>query len=32
MSERVRLLGGQLHLESTPGEGTRVEVVIPLKG
>jgi two-component system, NarL family, sensor kinase len=30
MSERVRLLGGQLHLESTPGEGTRVEVVIPL--
>ena len=30
MSERVRLLGGRLNLESTAGEGTRVEVVVGL--
>lgn len=30
MNERARLLGGRLHLESSPGEGTRVEVIIPL--
>jgi two-component system NarL family sensor kinase len=31
MNERVKLLHGRLHLESSPGEGTRIEVVIPLK-
>jgi two-component system NarL family sensor kinase len=30
LSERARLLGGRLRLESSPGEGTRVEVVVPL--
>lgn len=30
MNERVRLLGGTLRLESCPGEGTRVEVKLPL--
>jgi signal transduction histidine kinase len=28
MSERTRSLGGRLHLESTPGEGTVIEVAI----
>ena len=32
LNERVRLLGGALHLESSPGEGTRVQVDVPLKG
>jgi two-component system NarL family sensor kinase len=31
MNERVRLLGGTLGLESSPGEGTRVRVLIPLE-
>lgn len=30
MRERTQLLGGQFQLESTPGEGTLVEVSIPL--
>lgn len=30
MSERARLLGGELHVASAPGEGTCVEVIIPL--
>ena len=30
LSERVKLLGGKLKLESSPGEGVRVEVNIPL--
>ena len=30
MNERARLLGGTLRLESCPGEGTRIEVDIPL--
>lgn len=30
MNERVRLLGGQLQIESTPGAGTKVVVSIPL--
>jgi len=30
ISERVKLLGGQLKLETSPGEGTRVEVDAPL--
>jgi two-component system NarL family sensor kinase len=28
--ERVRLLGGKLTLQSSPGQGTRVEVLVPL--
>jgi PAS domain S-box-containing protein len=28
--QRVRLLGGRLTIESTPGSGTRVEVVVPI--
>jgi PAS domain S-box-containing protein len=30
MRERVRLVGGQLSIESAPGEGTRLSVVLPL--
>ena len=30
MNERVELLGGTLRIESTPGDGTRVQAVIPL--
>jgi two-component system NarL family sensor kinase len=30
LNERVKLLGGNLRLESSPGEGTRIEVTIPL--
>lgn len=29
LNERVKLLGGQFHIQSTPGKGTRVEVLIP---
>jgi len=28
--ERARLLGGHAHISSTPGEGTRLEVLIPV--
>jgi two-component system NarL family sensor kinase len=31
LNERVKLLGGQLQLESDPGMGTRLEANIPLK-
>jgi signal transduction histidine kinase len=31
LNERVKLLGGSLRIESSPGAGTRVEVVIPLE-
>ncbi len=31
MNERARLLGGSLELCSSPGSGTRIEVVIPLE-
>jgi two-component system NarL family sensor kinase len=31
INERVKLLGGSLRIESTLGEGTRVEVTIPLE-
>jgi two-component system, NarL family, sensor kinase len=30
LNERARLLGGSLSLQSSPGEGTRVEVTVPL--
>jgi len=30
LSERSKLLGGVLKLESSPGAGTRVEVLVPL--
>lgn len=30
MQERTALLGGHLHLTSTPGKGTKIEVLIPL--
>jgi signal transduction histidine kinase len=30
MSERAHMLGGVLGIDSTPGEGTRLELVIPL--
>jgi signal transduction histidine kinase len=32
MKERALLLGGAVSLSSTPGEGTRVEVLLPLPG
>ena len=31
LNERARLLGGRLELQSSRGEGTRIEVVIPLE-
>ena len=30
LNERVKLLGGKLQLETSPGAGVRIEVVIPL--
>jgi two-component system, NarL family, sensor kinase len=30
MNERARLLNGELHLATCPGEGTRLELVVPL--
>lgn len=30
MQERVELLGGRLHIQSTPGQGTRVQISIPI--
>ncbi|TDA70146.1 MAG: sensor histidine kinase [Clostridia bacterium] len=30
MEERAKLLGGQFHLASSPGQGTRVEVAVPV--
>src|SRR5215218_9946222 len=32
MRERVEMLGGSLKIESGPGEGTRVEISVPLEG
>ena len=32
MNERVKLLHGRLQVESSPGQGTRLEVRIPLRG
>lgn len=31
MGERARLLGGRLHIESEPGEGTLIEAIVPLR-
>jgi signal transduction histidine kinase len=30
MRERLRALGGRLSIQSVPGEGTRVEAVVPI--
>jgi two-component system NarL family sensor kinase len=30
MNERAKLLGGSLQVQSSPGEGTRIEVAVPL--
>lgn len=30
MNERVRLLNGRFHLQSAPGEGTRIEAILPI--
>jgi len=30
IKDRVRLLGGQLHIESQPGQGARLEIAVPL--
>lgn len=30
MGERVQLLGGSLHVDSTPGRGTRITAILPL--
>lgn len=30
MAERVRLIGGEFHLTSTPGRGTQIRAVVPL--
>jgi signal transduction histidine kinase len=30
LNERVKLLNGRFHIESTPGQGTRVEAELPL--
>jgi signal transduction histidine kinase len=32
INERIKLLGGQLTLCSAPGEGTKLDVAIPLDG
>jgi signal transduction histidine kinase len=32
IKERVRLIGGQLTVESNPGQGTRLEVTVPRSG
>jgi signal transduction histidine kinase len=32
MRERVRLINGTISLESKPGQGTEIEVFIPLRG
>lgn len=32
LNERARLLGGKLTINSTPGQGTRIAVIVPLDG
>ncbi|NEX60567.1 histidine kinase [Noviherbaspirillum galbum] len=31
MQERVELLGGQFHVESVPGQGTRIHAILPIR-
>jgi signal transduction histidine kinase len=31
ISERVKLMGGKLQINSSPGDGTRLEVIIPME-
>jgi signal transduction histidine kinase len=31
MSERVKLLGGNMYIQSTPASGTCIEISIPLQ-
>jgi signal transduction histidine kinase len=31
MGERARLVGGQFEIHSEPGEGTRIDVSVPLQ-
>ena len=31
ITERARTMGGQVRIHSSPGEGTRVEVIIPVR-
>jgi signal transduction histidine kinase len=32
MSERLELVGGDFEINSTPGEGTRIDICVPLRG
>ena len=32
IKERVRLIGGELTIESDPGQGARLEIAVPLSG
>jgi signal transduction histidine kinase len=32
LGERARLLGGNLAINSEPGKGTKIEMVLPLRG
>jgi signal transduction histidine kinase len=32
IKERVRLIAGELTVESNPGQGTRLEVIVPRGG
>jgi signal transduction histidine kinase len=32
MRERIELLGGEIEVASTPGDGTRIEARLPLQG
>ena len=31
VEERIRFLGGTLHVKSTPGEGTRIDIIVPYR-
>jgi signal transduction histidine kinase len=32
MSERLELVGGDFEINSSPGEGTRIDIRVPLHG